>query len=241
MPQGEPLIQFSRPSLGGAPPPPPVFSTNLSIVGGTTFQIGAQLVNPQFNASYSPAGTEISAVLSNNNNADTENILGLPNPVTFNTLITGGQTVVPNGSVVFTLNASDGVNNDSDTVTVNFRPLTIFGTDVDPNLIFGGQVAVDGLIGGPNGSAQLDNNRQGSFNFDNNPTSRFVYYSFPTIFGPASPLDFQVGPFPGGFQFEGAYNRTSATTQAVVLSYDLWRSVNPLDTSISGPQALVVS
>lgn len=237
MPLGEPLIVFTRPSLGGGAPPP-AFSANLAIVGGTTFEIGATLLNPQFNASYSPAGTETSAVLSNNNNADTENILGLPNPVTFNTLISGGQTLVINGTVQFVLNASDGVNNANDSVTINFRPLTIFGTS--PVVLAVSQAAVDTLIGGPNGSAQLDNNRQGSFNFDN-PTPRFVYYSFPTAFGPASPLDFQIGPFPGGFQFEGTYNRTAATAQAPVLSYDLWRSVNALDTSISGPQTLVVS
>jgi len=223
-----PIFVFSG-NVGGGGSPPSSFSASLTRLFGSPFEIGAQLINPTFTATYSPIGTETSATLQDNDGNPVQNVLALPNPLTMPFTY---QRDTIGGSVTWTLNASDGVNNDSDNVSATWLPRVYWGVDANPALAT--EADIEGLTN--NG---LQSNK--ALNFTFSATNEYVYYGFPTAF-PAAPLDFQIGPFPGGFiQQVASVNVTANTPGAPVLTYQLWRSTNALNTSISGPQTLVVS
>lgn len=237
MPQGEPIVVFTRPSLGGGGPPA-VFSVQLTRLFASPQEIGTALVNPQFNVTYNPPATEVTSVLSNTFNGFTQNLIGLPNPIVYGTTIgPGGSASTIGGTVTFTVNASDGVNNASSQQSVQFLPRVYFGVNANPALA--SEAEIEGLAVGPSGQDPLQSSRAGAFMFS--AVNQYVYYAFPSAYGPAGPLNFQIGPFPGGFTFLGTVILTANTTGAPSNSYDIWRSTFTQDTTIPGPQTLLVS
>jgi hypothetical protein len=204
------------------------FSAALALLAAATIEIGAVLNTPQFNATYSPVGTEVFAELSDDDGNPVQNVLGVLNPVTrphnYTKTAVGAQ-------VIFTLSANDGVNADTDQVIATWFPRVYFGVNAL------GTLSTEADIEGLSGSS-LQGNKALSYLFTAN--NEYVYYAFPASF-PAALLDFQIGPFPGGFiQVVASVPVTANTAGAPVLNYQIWRSTNALDTTLSGPQTLTV-
>ena len=224
---GTPLVVISGPGQGGGGGV--AFAATLSPLFSTTQEIGAVLNNPQFNAAYSPSGTETSAGLQDDQGNPSQDIFGVANPVTYPY---AEQQNALNAQVVFTLTASDGVNNDTDQVTATWSPQVYYGVDASPSL------ATEADIKGLANSA-LQSTKALSFLFT--AATQYVYYAFPVAYA-ASPTDFQIGPFPGGMiQTVASVNVTAGTPGAPVFAYQIWRSTNALDTSVTGPQTLAVA
>lgn len=224
-----PLVLGSGGGTGGAAPPP---SFSASLAGPTPsgpFEIGENLVNPTFNASYTPAGTETFAELEDDQGNPAQNVLSLPNPLimpfTYQRVVIGDQ-------VVWTLTANDGGPNVTDQVSATWLPRVFWGVDASAALAT--EADIEGLA-----NSALQSNK--ALNFTFTAANEYVYFGFPVAF-PAVATDFQIGPFPGGFiQQVASVAVTANTAGAPVLNYQLWRSTNALDTTVTGPQTLVVS
>ncbi len=205
------------------------FTATLAPLFATTLEIGAILNNPQFNAGYSPGGTETFAELQDDQGNAAEDILGVVNPVTYPF---AEQQNGLNDAVVFTLSANDGVDSDTDQVTATWRPRVYYGVDADPNLTT--EADIEALA-----NSSLQGTKALSFLFT--ALNQYVYYAFPVAYT-AVPTDFQIGPFPGGMiQTVASVNVTAGTAGAPVFAYQIWRSTNALDTTVTGAQTLLVS
>jgi hypothetical protein len=221
-----PVINWGGPS--GAGVAPGGFTATLAALFATTQEIGAILNNPQFNAGYSPAATEAFAELSDDDGNPTQDVLGVLNPITrphsFSKSAIGA-------AVTFDLQANDGVNSDGDSVVTTWQPRVYYGVDADPAIVT--EAGVEALS-----ESALQGDKALSYEFG--ATNEYVYYAFPVAY-PAAPLDFQIGPFPGGFILLVASVPVTANTPgAPVLNYQIWRSTNALNTTISGDQTLTV-
>jgi hypothetical protein len=214
---------------GGGPPSP--FTATLSPLFTTTLEIGAILNNPQFNATYSPAATETSASLQDDQGNGPVSVLGLLNPLTF---AFANQKSANGDTVLFTLQAGDGVNFDNDVVTATWYPRIYWGVDANPAL--GSEADIEGLA-----NSSLQGSRALSTTLA--PVNQFIYFAMPTAYGPTSGLNFQFGTFgPGGFvQQVASVAVTANTAGAPVQTYELWRSSFLQDTTISGPQPFIVT
>jgi hypothetical protein len=207
-----PLIIGSGSGSGGGGGGGGPFTATLTPLFATTLEIGAPLNSPQFNAAYIPAATETSATLQDDQGNGPVSILGLLNPVTF---AFNNQENANGAQVAFTLNAGDGVNNDSDQVIATWQPRVYWGLDASAALATEGDI--EGLS---NSNLQGDKGLSESLT----PTNEYIYYGFPTAYA-ASPLDFQFGAFPGGFiQVVASVLVTAGTAGAPAQTYQLWRS-----------------
>lgn len=190
------------------------FSATLAALFATVLEIGAILLNPQFNASY--VGVATSAALADDQGNGPVNVLGVPNPLTYPF---AEQKNGINDAVVFTLAASDGVTPSNPQVTALWQPRVYFGVDANPAL------ATEADIEGLTSSALAPNKGR---TFVESPAGEYIYYAFPVAY-PAAALDFQIGPFPGGFiQTVASVPVTANTPGAPAFPYQIWRSTNLL-------------
>lgn len=193
---------------GGGGGPTPSFSVNLS--GGGTVEVGASVVNPNFNATYNN-GVPITASLADNAGNPPRNVLGLSNPIVMP--YTYVVTTV-NGSVNFVLTADDGSGVETDSVSYAWRPRTYWGTAAATG-------SEDESFIKALGNSALDNNRQRQFTVTANAGEK-IWYSYPASYGTAT---FFVGIFEGGFLPPQTINVTN--TYGVTLSYYLYESAVP--------------
>jgi hypothetical protein len=204
------------------------FSCGLAGLFSSPLEIGANLVNPTFNATYSPGGTETFAELSDDDGNPVQDVLGVGNPIT---RPYSYQKIGIGDAVNFTLSANDGTNSDTDQASAIWYPRVYYGVDANPGLAT--EADIEGLS-----NSSLQGDKALSYLFS--ATNEYVYYAFPVAY-PAAPLDFQIGPFPGGFlQQVASVAVTAGTVGAPTINYQLWRSTNALNTTVSGPQTLVV-
>jgi hypothetical protein len=217
-----PIVEIASPVGGGGPPPPTGIVVTLGAVGGTTFEIGDQSVNPAFNMSESGVTPPITVrTLADNDGNPTQNVLGLPNPLT----MPFSYQKNPIGSTVqFTGAATDSApSSDSDVVTFTWRPRVWYGLSVNPALTTEAQI--EALA-----NSALQSNKGLTYNVVG-AANEYVYYAWPQVYGAFAPLDFQIGPFPGGFIDQlsgGTVNLTANTPGAPTNAYVLARSTNPL-------------
>lgn len=220
--------------------PPPQFTAQqfvalLSPLFTTTLEIGAALGPPVlFNCFYTPTGSETAASISDSLGNGPFNVLGSPNPILYPFALSQNGI---NNQVIITLTASDGVNNDTSSVTASFQPRVYFGVDASGALA--SEAQIEGLALNPFGANPLQPSRVGNYTYQ--AVNQFIYFSFPTVYGPAGPGDFNTFPVPtpGGFIQTGVVNITANTPGAPVNQYDIWRSLNPVTTV--GTQTLVVT
>lgn len=185
----------------------------LAYLGTTPLQIGADLVNPTFNASYS--ASPASATLDDTDGNPAENVLGVANPLTMPYTY---QETANGGTVVFTLTANGSVT-DSDTVT--WLPLSHWGVAAGTTLNAAQILALSG--------SELTADRATSFTLS--PANEYVYYAWPTAYGAATGTSFSTPPpFTGGWiEMTGSpIAITAATAGAPVQNYYVWRTINPL-------------
>lgn len=189
------------------------FTCTLAYLGTTPLEIGTNLVNPTFNASYS--GTPTMATLDDSDGNPQQNVLGLPNPLTMPFTY---QKTANGGTEVFTLSSNGG---STSTQTVTWLPLVHYGVSASATL---NQAQIKALAGSALASTS-------TISFTLTPAAQYLYYAFPTSFGAVSPLDFQTPPpFPGGWvEMAGSpIAITAATAGAPVQNYYVWRTTNPL-------------
>jgi len=191
---------------------PPGFSVTLAALVPGPFEIGAQVLNPQFNATYHNA-TPISAILSDDQGNPAQNVLGLPNALT----MPFAYQLNPIGStVIYTLTSDDGGGVKIDSETFTWLPRVYFGIGPDG---LGSEADIEGLAGN---ALAADFVR--TFGVTAGATDH-AYYAFPSVYGTPN---FQIGPFPGGFVLEAAAVPVTANTPgAPANNYDLWKSSLP--------------
>lgn len=184
-------------------------------------ELGAELVNPTFNAN--TAGGDpltLKELLDTDGNPATD-ILGAPNPVT--KPFTYTRTAI-GGFVDFTLRADDGNGIVTDTERHNWAPRVYLGSAVPAAV---DEAFIEALAESELRIADKGIARAGIAW----GTGERLYVAFPSGFGPADPLDFlvQIGGsgFPGGFEEDPAspVSVTPNTPNGVPLNYDVWRSV----------------
>ncbi|MCC6752053.1 MAG: hypothetical protein IT371_30655 [Deltaproteobacteria bacterium] len=212
-----PILRISGVLGGGAPPS---FSCTLTGIPATPLEIGAQLINPTFNASYS--GVPVAASISDTEGNPPQNVLAVPNPITrpFTYQKNGnGQTVT------FTLTANDGGPPAVSNVVYTWLPRVFFGVSALATLT---EAQIEALAGSALASSYPRS-------FTTSPTAQYVYYAWPASFGNATPLSFQTPPpFPGGWvEMAGSpISITANTAGAPTQNYRVWRTVNLL-TAVS--------
>jgi hypothetical protein len=211
-----PIVIFS-PAGSGSTPPPGSFQVTLTKLGPDPLEIGANLVNPQFNLTdINAAGPLILRNILDDDGNPLQNFLGVPDPLTM------PFTYVRNAigaTVGFLGTEDDGTGPQSDSETHTWLPRAYYGRSANPNLIT--EAGIEAL---PQSSLEVDR----SINFTSSPTNEYIYYSWPTAYGAFAPLIFQIGPFPGGFISLGTVNLTANTPGAPVNSYEIARSTNLL-------------
>lgn len=182
----------------------PPFGASLS--GGQVVEIGQSIINPTFNATY-VGGTPTSASLADDDGNPSQDVLGVPNPITRpHTYVKTGL----NASVDFTLTADDGTGPEVDIETSRWRGRTWWGTGAA-----GG--STEAFIKALANTA-LDNNRQRTFTV-NAGVGEKIYYAYPSAYGVAT---FKVGGFEGGFLPGVTISLTNAF--GVTLDYLLYES-----------------
>lgn len=183
----------------------------------TPIEIGADLLNPTFDATAS--APVVSADLSDTDGNGPTSVMPLPNlglvwPFNFNKTANGA-------TVTFTLLGFDGSNFANDTVVATWLPRVFWGTSALA-------VLTEAQIEALSGSA-LAASRPTSFTLS--PVAEYIYYAFPASFGNAAPLSFQTPPpFPGGWvEMAGSPIVITANTPAAPAQpYRVWRTVNLL-------------
>jgi hypothetical protein len=203
--------------LGPGVSPPPAFDAQLVGLAPTPLEIGADLVSPTFNASYSavPTFAELSDDIPN----APQNVIGVPNPITRPFTY---QKLLNGETVVFTLTANNGGPNSTPQVTYTWLPRVYWGLTANP----GGPYTegdVEAL-----GNSALATGRARVFTLS--PVNEYIVYAWPDGYGNANPLDFMIGPFPGGFVEDSGSPLliTANTPGAPAQLYRVWRSTNLL-------------
>ena len=175
----------------------------------TSLEIGQQIANPTFTASYND---DISlAVLTDSLGRTTT----LSNTTSFFSPFTFLYTTVT--SVNFTLRVNATADNSQHTAStsISWRAKVFYGShnvNVDPLII------INALQ-----NSRLASSRSGTFTASPGATE-YIYYAIPSSFG--SEVTFTVSGFSGGF-LKVATNILVINSFGVELSYDLWRSDNP--------------
>jgi hypothetical protein len=223
----QPVLIGAGPVGGSGPAPPTGIQVALASVGATVLEIGAQSVNPTFNQTESNVTAPITVrTLADNDGNPAQNILGLPNPLT----MPFSYQKNPIGSTVqFTGSATDSApSSDSDQVNYTWLPRVWYGLSVNPGLTTEAQI--EALA-----NSALQSDKGLTYNVVG-AVNEYVYYAWPQVYGAYAPLDFQIGPFPGGFIDQlsgGTVNLTANTPGAPTNAYVLARSTNPLTGSFT--------
>ena len=191
---------------------PPGFSVTLTPLIPGPFEIGSQVLNPQFNAVYHNS-IEILATLQDDKGNPVQNVLGVANPLT----MPFAYQLNPIGSTtVYTLSGDNGGGLQTDQITFTWLPRVYWGVGLDG---LSTEADIEGL-----GNSALAATFGRVFTVTAGPANH-IYYAFPSVFGTPS---FQIGPFPGGFVLEAAaVPVTAGTPGAPTNNYDLWKSTLP--------------
>ena len=211
-----PIVIVSSP-VAGSTPPPGGFQVFLAKLGPDPLEIGANLVNPQFNLTdINAAGPLIARSILDDDGNPLQNFLAVLDPLTM------PFTYVRNGigtTVGFLGSEDDGGGPQTDSETHTWLPRAFYGRSANPALIT--EAGIEALP-----QSSLETGR--AINFTSSPTNEFIYYCWPTVYGAFSPLIFQIGPFPGGFIPLGTVLLTANTPGAPINSYEIARSTNLL-------------
>lgn len=211
-----PIIIISGPVSGGVTPPGG-FAVTLTRLSPSPLEIGADLINPQFNL------TDVNAVaplivrqIQDDDGNPLQDFLGIPDPLTMPFTYTRNGI----GTTVGFLGTEDDTGGPvSDSQSHLWLPRSFYGVSANPALT--SEAGIEGL---PQSSLEAAK----ALNFTVSPTNEYVYYSWPSVYGAFNALDFQIGPFPGGFISLGTVNLTANTPGAPVNQYEIARSTNLL-------------
>lgn len=191
----------------------PPFVVTLS--GGTNLEVNQTITNPTFSASYS-GGTPVSATLTNN--FDSYTLAGV-SPFTSFVTSHSWQRTSFGQSVTFTLTANNGTVNKTGTTTYTWLQKAYYGVGSAGQSSSG---FITGLASQP-----ITGGRAISFTV--NPSNQKIYYAHRTAYGLASPTDFIVGGFAGGFTNTATVSITNAF--GFTENYYLYESDNLLSGS----------
>jgi hypothetical protein len=208
-----PIVRISGP-VGGSGPPPP-FAATLVGLAPTPLEIGADLVNPTFNAFYAP-GAPTTADLTDSDGFPLQNVVASINPITRPNTYTHNPI---GATAVFTLTADNGGPVSVSNVTYTWLPRVFFGLSLNPGPFT--EAEIEALAG-----SALASVYQRVFTVA--PVAQYVVYAFPAAFGNPGLLDWQIGPFPGGFIQAADVLVTANTPGAPANLYHVWRSFNLL-------------
>lgn len=166
------------------------------------YECGQTVVNPAFTASYNVTPT--SAVLTNNLNGESKNVVGTPTAFASSVSYTRST---PNQQVTWTLTTSNG----NRTTTATWGQKNFWGISTTP-------ANTEAFIESLAGSA-LATTRAAGFTVNATGANK-IYYACPTRYGTPT---FTVGGFAGGFILRaGAIAVTNA--QGFTENYDLYES-----------------
>jgi len=158
--------------------------------GGGDVEIGATRTTPAFTASYNRAPTV--ATLSDDDGNPSQDVSGTP------TAFSSGNSYArsaPNGSVAFTLDASDAIGADSQGLSVFWRARRFVGWTADPGPYDEAKILALNELTNPldaNGLFDL------TLNPDNAPGGAYLVAAYHDTFNGAAPLDFEIGNFGNG-------------------------------------------
>lgn len=187
------------------------FAINSFAASVGVLEVGADAVAPGFVASYN--NTPTSADLTNDDNAESKNVVATPTVFTSDATYTESAN---NAAVQFTLTADDGTGPVAANASIAWRPRVFYGVGVDG---LSSEADIEGLANQP-----LRSGLAITFGITAGATDH-IYYAAPSSYGTPT---FQVGAFPGGFILESAaVSVTNGTSNPVAQNYDLWKSVNP--------------
>ena len=175
-------------------------------VSGAQVEVGTNLVNPAFTATYD--GTPSSGTLTNTDNGESKNISG--NLVNFNSDQSYLKTT-NNDVVTFSIAVSDGSNNDTANRQVAWRPNIWAGVGPGSGTVDQTFIEALPLLG-------LRASRITTFSPTVGAAQR-AWWAAPLSYGVPT---FQVGIFAGGFVQEPNVN---VTRNAVLQIYQVWKSV----------------
>jgi hypothetical protein len=173
-----------------------------------TLEIGQEIANPTFVASYNDA---VSLAVLTDSLGRTSSIF---DPTNFYSPFTFLYTTVT--TITFTLRVNPVSDNLQYTASeqISWKAKIFYGSSiVDPDPL----VIINALQG-----RRLASNRSGSFTASPG-VSQYIYYALPSSFG--SEVTFTVSGFSGGF-VKVATGILVTNSFGVELSYDLWRSDN---------------
>lgn len=193
----------------------------VSLSGGQAVETNRVIVNPTFTTSYS-GGTPVSATLSDN--FDGYTVVGV-SPYTSFTTSQSYTKNTPGQTIIFTLTASNGTVSKTNSSTYTWLQPAYNGVGT------AGQTSGSFITGLAN--KILTSGR--ATNFTVNPSNQKIYYAHRTAYGLASPTNFTVGGFAGGFSNTATVTVTGAFGFAE--SYYLYES----DNLLTGSTLVVVS
>jgi hypothetical protein len=212
----DPIIVISGPVSGGGAPPGS-FQVFIARLSTNPLEIGADLVNPQFNLTDINAAAALTQRdIQDDDGNPLQNFLGVPDPLTmpFTYQRPGiGQTVGFLGT------EDDTGGPVSASTTHTWLPRAFYGVSANPSLTT--EAGIEGL---PQDSLETAR----AISFTVSPANEYIYYAWPTVYGAFAPLIFQIGPFPGGFVSLGTVMLTANTPGAPTNQYEIARSTNLL-------------
>jgi hypothetical protein len=182
-------------------------------------EVGAAVNTPAFTATHNRTPTALT--LTNNDNAESKNVVGTP------TTFTSSQNYTKttnNASVTFTLTGSDGISGDVRATTIAWRPRLYWGIGATGG---NSEAFIEALA-----SSALQSSRVGSFTV-NATGSNKIYWAAPTSYGTPT---FTVGGFEGGFTLVSS-TISVTNVNGVTQNYQLWES----DVAGLGSTTVVVS
>jgi len=211
-----PIVIVSGPvSSGGSPPGS--FAVTLTRLSTNPLEIGANLVSPQFNLTdVNAAAPLITRTIQDDDGNPLQDFLGTPDPLTMP--FTYSRNAI--GATVGFLGTEDDTGGPKTSSQSHlWLPRSFYGVSSNPSLTT--EAGIESL---PQNSLTTAK----AISFTVNPSSEYVYYSWPSIYGAFNALDFQIGPFPGGFVSLGTVSLTANTPGAPTNQYEIARSTNLL-------------
>lgn len=204
---------------GGGPPVVPPLSVTITPLDALVQEVGAELVNPQFNlAEANVDGALTLRAVTDDDGNPAQNFLAQPNPVTMP--FTYSENVIGT-TRSWTYNADDGRGIASDVATITFLPR-----------VYHGVAAIPGAINEAFVEALAENELRADKGITRNgivwTAGQYLWWAFPQAFNPTDPTDFLVtlgGGFPGAVILAAAgVSVTPDTPNGVPILYDVWRS-----------------
>ncbi len=185
----------------------------------SVLEVGATATTPSFTAAHNKTPTSLS--LTNNDNGENKNVVSTPTGFTSSQSYT---KTTNNAAVTFTLTGSDGVDGDTRTTSISWRPRVYHGIGAAGG---NSEAFIEALA-----SSALQSSRATSYT-DNATGANHLYWAAPASYGTPT---FTVGGFEGGFSL---VSNTISVTNAngVTQNYQLWVS----DVAGLGSTAVVVS